>query len=286
MKEIAPNIYASTDYPYVNVGFIVREAGVIAIDAPTLPRHAREWRQRIAETTDAPILYTVVTDAHPDRLLCAGLLDAPIVSSQAAYEQAADYSAGFWRTVIRRLKRRFPEEEDSLGGVDAVLPEVLFKGNLTLHKGGTDVTITEIGGGAPGSVWVDLYREGAIFTGDVLTVGVPPLMEETPDTKAWLNTLTTLRRPRFLETIIVPGRGPLSDQSATEPLSECIRVARRRIRSLHREERPDDDVKEFIDEILAFFPTPEGSNKRFNRRVKNGLERVYEELAPPEEDSE
>jgi len=279
MKELAPNIYVSTDYPYVNVGFVVRAAGVIAIDAPTLPSNALAWRQQIEDVTDVPILYTVITDAHPDRLLCAGLLEAPIVASQAAYRQTTDYSAGFWRTVIRRLKRRHPEEKDSLADVDPLLPEILFQDNLTLHRCGADVTVTETPGGAPGSAWVDLHDEGVIFTGDILTAGIPPIMEEALDTKAWLDTLTKLRRPRFSGITIVPGRGPVSDQSATETLSEYIRVSRRRVRALHRDERPQDDVKEFTDELLSLFAAPQDDAKRFQRRVRNGLKRVYEELS-------
>ena len=74
MKEIAPNVYASTEYPGVNVGLIVMPKGAIAVDAPILPQDARAWRQQIAETARVPLLYVVLTDGHPDRLLSAGIL--------------------------------------------------------------------------------------------------------------------------------------------------------------------------------------------------------------------
>jgi glyoxylase-like metal-dependent hydrolase (beta-lactamase superfamily II) len=285
MKEIAPNIYVSTEYHYVNVGCVVGPKGVISIDAPTLPEDALDWRQKILELGAGPIVYTALTDTHPHRLLCAGLLEAPVVTSRAAYELAAEYSRGFWRNTVRRLRRHHPEQEAALRSAEPVLPEILFSHTLTLHKGGSDVTVESVEGAAPGSAWIDLRDENVLFMGDTLVAGRPPVMNETPDTKAWLDTLSTLRRPRFDDVIFVPGRGAVTDQTGTELLSEYIRVARRRMRSLHRAGRPRDHVTEFTDELLSLFSLSDAERNRFRRRVRNGLKRVYDELAPDEEES-
>jgi cyclase len=278
MKEIVPNIYVSTEYPGVNVGFIVRPEGVIAVDAPTLPKDARAWRRRIAATTASPILYTVLTDTHPHRLLNAGVLEAPIVAARAAYARAADYTDGFWRNVVRRLIRHYPDLGGSLADVNIVLPEILFNNNLTLHKGKVDVTVERVAGSAPGSAWIDLHEEGVLFTGDTLVAETHPIMDASPDTKAWLNTLTTLRRRQLSDVTIVPGRGPLCDQSASQHLSEYIRVARRRARSLYKAGRTPGGMDEFVSEMLSLFPTPEDEREQLQRRVQSGLERVYEEF--------
>lgn len=284
MKQIAPNVYVSTDYRYVNVGCVVGPKGVVSIDAPTLPGDALDWRRQILELGAGPIVYTALTDTHPHRLLCAGLLEAPIVTSRPAYELAAEYSRGFWRNAVRRLRRHHPEQETALKSVEPVLPEILFTHTLTLHKGGADVTIERVEGAAPGSAWIDLRDEDILFTGDTLVVGRPPVTEETPDTRAWLDTLSTLRRPRYADVTFVPGRGVVTDQTATEPLSEYIRVARRRVRSLHRAGRPRDDVTEFTDELLSLFSLSDAERNRFRRRVRNGLKHVYDELTPDEEE--
>jgi len=283
MKEIAPNIYVSTEFPYVNVACVVGPEGVVALDAPTLPGDAVAWRQQIETVTERPIVYTAVTDAHPHRLLCAGLLGAPLVASRGAYEVAVDYTQGFWRNAVRRLARQYPEQASALKEVAPVLPEILFGDTLTLHKGGADVTMERINGAAPGSAWVDLRDQGVLFVGDTLVVGRPPMMDETPDTKAWLHTLTELRRPRYSGVTLVPGRGPLCDQDATEPLSEYIRLARRRMRSLHREERPSQDAAECAPELLSLFSLSDEERHRFRRRVRNGLKQVYNESAEERE---
>lgn len=283
MREIAPDVYVSMDYKYVNVGCVVGPDGVVAIDAPTLPRDALEWRERIAELFDRPIVYTALTDAHPHRMLCAALMEAPIIASRGAYEQAADRSRGFWRNVVRRLRRSHPDQEEVLRTIEPELPSLLFSDTMTLHKAGRDVKLEVTDGAAPGSSWATLEDVDVMFLGDSLVVGLPPVMEECPDTKAWLETLTSLRRSHLAETIFVPGRGTLSGQSATEPLSEYIRLARRRVRSLHRAEKPRDDVINYVDELLAVFSLPDEIRSGYRRRVRNGLKQVYDELAPDED---
>jgi glyoxylase-like metal-dependent hydrolase (beta-lactamase superfamily II) len=226
----------------------------------------------------------LLTDAHPDRLLSAGILsgsgEAPIVASRAAFDRASAYTDGFWRGVVESWARRFPEVANDLTGMRGVLPEILFTQDLTLHSGEMGVTVRCVPGSAPGSAWVRLPEQDVLFTGDTLVVDIPPIMSATPDTKAWLNTLTSLRRSTFSETILVPGRGPLCDQSATLPLSEYIALARRRVRSLHTAGQARPGMAAVMAEMLSLFSIPEDRYDSAQRRVKAGLDRLYEELRP------
>ncbi|MEE8389622.1 MAG: MBL fold metallo-hydrolase [Anaerolineae bacterium] len=305
MKKIAPNIYASTEYPGVNVGLIVMPEGAIAVDAPTLPHDARAWRQQIAETARVPLLYVVLTDGHPDRLLSAGILagseevpsasdgtsasgqassagseQAPIVAARAVYNRASVYTDGFWRSVVEGWARRYPEAVDDLVGRRGALPEIMFTSGLTLHKGGIDVTVKHIAGAGPGSAWIRLPEQDVLFVGDTLVVGSPPILAVAPDTKAWMNTLTVLRRPSFSKTTIVPGRGPLCDQAATLPVSEYLALARRRVRLLHTTEQARPDMATVATEMLSLLSVPEDEYDLVHRRIKVGLDRLYEKLRP------
>ncbi len=279
MKEIASNVYASTEYPGVNVGFIVIPGGAVAVDAPTLPRDARAWRQQIMETAGGSILYVVLTDAHPDRLLSVGLLKAPIVAARAAYNRASSYTEGFWRGVVESWARCYPEAADDLAGASIVLPEIMFTSSLTLHRG-TGVTVKHVAGAAPGSAWIYLPEQDVLFAGDTLVAGSHPFLAAAPDTRAWLNTLTALRRARFSETIIVPGRGPFCDQSASRPLSEYIALARRRVRSLRTAGQARVDMSDLVVEMLPLFPISDDGRELVPRRIKAGMDGLYEELGP------
>jgi glyoxylase-like metal-dependent hydrolase (beta-lactamase superfamily II) len=278
MRQIASNVYTSTEHPGANVGFIVMPAGAIAVDAPALPSDARAWRQQIVETADGPILYLVLTDGHPDRLLSARLLGAPIVAARGVYDRASVYTEGFWRGVVDGWARRHPEAADDLAGTPIVLPEVMFTTSLTLHKGGEDLTISHVAGAAPGSAWVHLPDRGVLFAGDTLVVDSHPLLDAAPDSKAWLNTLTALRRPRFSKTTVVPGRGPLCDPSASRPLSDYIALARRRVRSLPVPAAGRVDMTALVAEMLPLFPIAEDERDLVPRRIKAGLDQLYREL--------
>ena len=277
MKEIASGVFASTEFPGVNVGFIVMPAGAIAVDAPTLPQDARAWREQIVKTARGPVLYVVLTDAHPDRLLSAGLLGAPIVAARGGYARASAYTDGFWRGIFESWGRRYPEAADDLAQVPVVLPEIMFTTSLTLHKGGKDVTVRRVAGAAPGSAWVHLPEQDVLFAGDTVVAEGHPFMYAAPDSKAWLNTLTGLRRARFARTTIVPGRGPLCDRDDSRPLSDYVALARRRVRSLHSA-GARTDMGPLVAEMLPLFPVPGDERETVSRRIKAGLDRLYEEL--------
>ena len=284
MKQIASNVYVSTEYPEGNVGFFVLPTGAVVVDVPTLPMDALAWKEQIAKLAAGPILYVVLTDAHPDRLLNAGSLGAPIVAAQGAYERAAVYTDGFWRSAVDSWSRRYPKAADDLAQVRVALPEITFGERITLHKGGRDVVVERVNGGAPGSAWVHLKDKDVLFTGDTVVVGEHPFMEDVPDSKAWLNTLKSLRRRRYADTTIIPGRGPVSDASATESLSEYIALARRRARSLYASERARPDRQAVVAELLSSLPIGEDRRDSTQRRVKAGLDRLLDELQVAEED--
>lgn len=284
MKKVAPNIYVETAYAGVNVGFIVVQGGAIAIDAPTLPQDARAWRQKVMETARGPILYVILTDTHPDRMLNAELLEAPAIAARAAYDQASAHTDSTWRGIIEDWTRTYPEASGDLPETPITLPEIMFTHSLTLHKGEMTVTVQRIAGGAPGSAWVYLPEQDVLFTGDTLVVENHPFLASTPDTKAWLETLKMLRQPRFADTTIVPGRGPICDQSATRPLSEYITLARRRVRSLQRDGQTRLDKTAIVAELLSLFPVDDDERESVERRIKAGLDKLCEELQEDSED--
>lgn len=283
MKKIAPNVYAETTYPGVNAGFVVTPLGAIAIDAPTLPQNVRAWRQKVIETAKGPILYVILTDAHPDRMLSVGLMEAPIVATRAAYEQATAYTDGTWRGATEVWTRTHPEAGGLLE-TPVPLPEIMFTDSLTLHKGGVSITVRRVAGGAPGSAWVYLPDQDVLFTGDTLVVETHPFLADAPDTKAWLETLKALCQPRFAHTVIVPGRGPICDQSATRPLSEYIALARRRARSLRAAGQARADQMAVVAELLSLFPVTDDEKESVQHRIRAGLERLCTEVQEDSED--
>jgi glyoxylase-like metal-dependent hydrolase (beta-lactamase superfamily II) len=281
MDNIAPNVYVSTAYPGVNAGCIVLPEGIIAVDGPTLPQDARAWRRQL-ESLNRPILYLVLTDGHPDRLLGVGIVSehgkVPIVATRATYEQISTYSDNFFRLAAESWVRRYPQLSEEVATLSPVLPEITFTRRLTLCKGGGEVRIERVAGAAPGSALVYFPEQDVLFAGDTLVVGTPPIMGAMPDSKAWLETLARLSAPPFSKTRIVPGRGPVCDRSAVVALSDYIAMARRLVRSLNTVEQGHVDYTTLIADMLAPFEIAEAELEMMQRRVKAGLERLLEEM--------
>ena len=282
MKEIASGIYVSLEYDGPNVGFVSVPGGAIAVDVPMLPPDAMRWREEIVGLTGGDILYTVLTDTHPSRLLCAGILGAPVVAGREAYDQASAYTDGFWRGVVDGCVRRYPHAAEDLADVEVRLPEILFTGTLSLHAGDQTVDVQCVNGAAPGSAWVYLPEQDILFAGDTVVAGTHPYMAATPSSEAWMRTLRLLRRTRHENTIVVPGRGALCDQSKTRALSHYIALARRRVRSLHTAGKARTDVATLVAEMLEQLPVADDSRDFVQRRIKSGLDHLYEELKPEE----
>jgi len=72
------------------------------------------------------------------------------------------------------------------------------------------------------------------------------------------------------------------EKEATRPLSEYIQQARRRVRALHTAGRSKSAVLSLVNEFLPLFPVEKDQEEKMRERIRAGLERVFEELAPGE----
>jgi len=280
MQEIAANVYVSEVDPGINVGFIVTETGVVAVDAPPLPADAIAWREQILDAGYGPIRYVVLTDEHPDRLPGLHWLDAPVVAGRGALQRLKEDGEARWRTILEDWSRRRPEVQD-LDRVRRVMPDIAVAGRILLH-GTPPVAIESVAGAAPGSVWVTVHDEEVLFAGDTVVVGDHPPLIAAPDTRAWLKTLVGVRRERFPARLIIPGRGPVGEKEDTRGLSHYIQLARRRIRSLHTAGAGRGEVAGLVPEFLDLYPVAEKRREWVERQIQQGLEHVYEELRPEE----
>ncbi|MBN1956516.1 MAG: MBL fold metallo-hydrolase [Anaerolineae bacterium] len=282
MQQIAPNVYVKSFYPGVNAGFICTAGGTVAVDAPPLPDDARAWREQIERVAGAPIRWTILTDHHPDRLLGVGWLGAPVIAGRGTLRRLQQEPEDLWRTATGELLQRRPDAK-SLEAARLVLPRLAVDGRMTLYDEG-GIIVESIAGAAPGSIWVRLPDREVVFVGDTVVVGSHPFLAASPDTRAWLKTLVEMRRARFPAQLIVPGRGPACDKDGTRPLSDYIQVARRRIRSVHTAGGGRGDLIGLLVEFMAMFPVPEQEQEWVQQRVRTGLEHVYEQMRPEQEE--
>lgn len=277
MKELAENIYVENAYRLLNVGAVRTQAGWVCIDAPPYPEDARDWLEQLKAISDQPVRYLILTDHHRDRILTSDLFKAPVVT----HEQSAQVMITYDQSTVIRAAEELSKNDNELVDIasqDYVRPQIAFSESIYLISGEREITLLHRPSATSGTCWVVLNEEQIAFTGDSLAVDRHPYLS-SGESKNWLNLLGDIRRGRYEGWTLVPGRDSvLKDPAQMEALAEYLRVARRRINSLCRAERPRSEVASIIPEMLELFPYARTHREEIQRRIKTGLEAIYDEL--------
>lgn len=278
MQEIAEGIVVSTEFRRITVGAFATGKGLVCIDVPPVPADARRWRSQLLEYFKQPIRLVVLTDAQRDRLAGLHWFDEAHVIAHDATMQAMRTLPSNFVDLTADLLARDSNERLSFVGVRLCYPRVTFNDRLTVYVENVGLELIAMPGPTPGNVWVQFLDEGIVFVGDSVVVDEPPYMARA-QSKAWLDSLTMLRRPRFGAEVIVPGRGPLTDRESTTMLSEFLRYVRRRVMHFHRSGRQRVEVLDLLPDVMDRVPHISlGEREDVERRVKSGLESIYDEF--------
>jgi cyclase len=277
VQELAPNIFVEMSFRLVNVGAILTDDGFVLIDTPPYPEDARYWRDQLAAVATKPILAIINTDGHRDRIFGNGWFNPNVVvAHDETIVQLKNVPNTFIESTIDALTHN-ALGRNSFAGIQLSLPTVGFTHKMQLRYGNWSIPLLGMAGPSTGSLWVHLPEQRILFVGDSVITDQHPFITSSC-TKTWLENLSVLRRARFAADYIVPGRGPIVGKSATEPISNYLRVARRRVQSLYRLGRPRADTTTLVPELLELFPYDENDLDQVQRRIKAGLDRIYEEF--------
>jgi hypothetical protein len=313
MEQIGANIFVETVYPGINVGCIIIDQEAVCVDTPLLPGEAQRWRARIRSLGAGFARFVVYTNGQQDRILGTQYLicdeqdtrvrqPAPtrqkvsrpplipfaqtrvpkrpkpiksvrrgaIVAHKLAWERVKNFNNESFK---QSMLETFGDRDPDMVNLDVILPQITFDEQLQLFVG--DATVTLLAA-ARGVAWVWLSDQRVLFVGDTVVVGEhPPLT--IINTQEWLAALERLRQEaQFQDATIVPGRGPLCDVSATEPLTEYLQMAYDRTQQVYRAGRHKSELNDVAAELLSSFPVIDGHRERIQRQIKAGLDELYD----------
>jgi glyoxylase-like metal-dependent hydrolase (beta-lactamase superfamily II) len=186
-----------------NAGFIVGEAGVLAIDAGTSYRHGRELLAAIARVTDKPVREVVLTHARQEFLFGAAAFreqGARVVM----HREAARLMAARCENCLKTLRRVLGDEE--MRGTVVPSPDAVFDGSFELEGFGRPIRVLYFGhSSGPGDVAVLDERTRTIFAGGLVDwLRIPDVQDG--DLRGWSAALDALAALR--PAVVVPGHGP------------------------------------------------------------------------------
>jgi glyoxylase-like metal-dependent hydrolase (beta-lactamase superfamily II) len=164
---------------------------------------ARDVITKIRTVTDKPIRHVVLTHYHAVRVLGASGYGAPnVIASQDTYDLIVERGEQDYKSEFERFPRLF-QAVDSIPGL--TWPNLVFRDELTLWLGKTEVRLLQLGRGhTKGDTVAWMPAEGVLFSGDLVEYGATPYTGDAYLTE-WPATLERIAalHPRAL----VPGRG-------------------------------------------------------------------------------
>ena len=235
LEELAPGVVAYTAEGDPNVGAVIGEEAVLAVDARATPTHAREWLDVLGRLTDKPVRYLVLTHYHAVRVLGASAFDAEwVIAHEGTRRWILERGDADFESETRRFPRLFTDV-DSIPGL--TYPNVAFADTLRLDLGGREVQLLHLGRGhtaGDAAVWIP--KERVLFAGDLVEARAAPYMGDA-FVEEWATT--TLDRVEALGAqTIVPGRGPAAGPEAITETREYLRTLWDAVRGGH--ETPKD----------------------------------------------
>ena len=201
--EIGPDLYAYTAQGDPNSGIIVGDDGCMVIDAQATPAMARDVMARVAQVTDKPIKYVLLTHYHAVRVLGASAYPAQgIVASAETYRLIAERGQEDWDSEFGRFPRLFRDAE-SIPGL--TWPNLTFERSMSVHLGRREVRLLQIGAGhTSGDTVAYVPDAGVMFSGDLVEYRSACYCGDA-HLRAWPATLDAIRA---LDPVaLVPGRG-------------------------------------------------------------------------------
>jgi glyoxylase-like metal-dependent hydrolase (beta-lactamase superfamily II) len=232
LEELAPGVVAYTAEGDPNVGAVIGEESVLAVDARATPTHAREWLAELRRLTDKPVLYLVLTHYHAVRVLGASAFEAKrVIAHEATRRWILERGEADFESETRRFPRLF-RDVGSIPGLTH--PSESFEDTLRIDLGGREVELVHLGRGhTAGDAAVWLPDEKILFAGDLVEARAAPYMGDA-FVEEW--STTTLDRVEALGAErIVPGRGPAAGPEAIVETREYLGTLWDTVRAGHRD---------------------------------------------------
>ena len=210
-EPVSEHAYVILDegVPFVpNVGFVVGEEGVLAIDTGMGDANGAIILAEAQALAPGRDLYIVSTHYHPEHDLGAAAFpdDAMLIRSRDQLAEVEEAGA----ETIEQFKGFSPRVAELLDGVEHRAADLVFTDELSLDLGGVEVVFLEMGNNhTDGDIAIHVPAEGVLYAGDLAMEGKPAFTRPNSSLSQWLDSLDRLEA--LEPTVIVPAHGPLGE---------------------------------------------------------------------------
>lgn len=273
-SRLAENAYAYTAEGDPNTGVIIGDDGVMVVDTQATPLMAGRVLEKIRSVTDKPVKYVMMTHYHAVRVLGASAYEPDhVIASQDTYDLIVERGQQDWQSEFERFPRLFNGHETIPG---LTWPNIVFKGEMTLWMGKTEIRIMQLGRGhTKGDTVVWLPKERVLFSGDLVEYGATPYTGDA----YLLDWPATLDNVAALDPVaLVPGRGDAL--TTPETIKEGIGGTRAFITAMYQAvkagKEQDKALKEIYEDTYAALQPEFGHWVIFDHCLPFDVSRAYD----------
>jgi glyoxylase-like metal-dependent hydrolase (beta-lactamase superfamily II) len=266
MRKLASGVYFENKYAGVDVGLVVSRDDLFLVDCPLRAEDSRDWITSVSER--GRIRYLALIDAHPDRVLGARFVEAPLLAQDDALTEIREWSDTFKGgnhpigAVSDNLKR--------VTGIHRAIPELSFHRSMHVMLGSRQIDLVHKPGPDAGSIWIMIPDAGIVFVGDCVTISEPPYLGSA-DLSLWQKNLDELRGSGMKSYTPVSAYGGPFDREAINSMARFLRKVETRIEKLESVKKPEQDAPRYAEELLAEFPVPSEREALIHQRLQAGL---------------
>ncbi len=276
VQEIAPGVFVAAESTGANYGLIRTSVGSVLVDAPWLPRQAREWRAEVERLSPDGVAYRIHTDDHLDHILGSCFMPPALtIGHEATWKhlKVLDREA-----ILQRALEHDQEAASDLAlqfaDVTLVMPEITVGEGMALWCGDRRVEVLHVGGHTPAGLGVYVPDCRVLFSGDLIVSGRHPHMSDG-NSREWIASLEQIRGMDV--ATIIPGHGLPAGREILDQIYDYVRDFRSRVEACFRAGHTRRETVERVRPIDAY-PVAPGEEDHIRRILRSSVERVYDEI--------
>jgi cyclase len=246
LHELGDSLYAylqpNGGWGWSNAGLICQGEDSLLVDTLFDGRLTERMLRAMRQATSAAKRIDTLVNTHANGDHCYGnqlVAEARIVASARTAAEMSELPPAAFAALAEQAPNMGAVGEfflDCFGqfdftGLELVLPDETFAGELTLRVGSREVRLIEVGPAhTRGDTLVHLPAERVLFSGDILFHGAHPIAWAGPVS----NWIAACERILAMDLeVIVPGHGPLADSSAVTELKAYFEYLYEQAGGLH-----------------------------------------------------
>lgn len=275
-QDLGPNIRKVQDgiYVYVganfnsNCGIVLTQEGVVLIDSGHNPTDSRAILEAVKKLTPMPVRYLIDTEPHPDHTTGHFVFSPPAII--IAHEGAGESMRGREKETpgrIEKLAGTSPAMRTALEGYRFVVPQVEYRGKMTLNVGERTFELLYQKGvhsEADSAVWMP--KERVLFSASGIVVDQINILRPfvtIPDILAAAKMMKALNPEH-----VIPGHGQPGTVKIFEDTEKYYALLLERVGKLVKEGKSLDEIKKEV-------KMPEYSHWASQERFPANVEAAY-----------